>query len=189
MKSTATNLTIGVLLLTVTHLYGQLNMVPNPSFEYCALEASSLNVPNNFAGHIVTDQNMDTPFIKDDCTKYLLVEKEGDSYALSYAQLSINLLDSIFFKDIKKEDIYIKYAPIYTSFEYQYTLDSIEVRVDPDFASKDHHFNYVEEEEADMIERVKKYPISNLHIFYKNRSRNYCIKAIISDGKVRFTGR
>ena len=83
------NLTIGVLALTVTQLYSQFNMVPNPSFEYyiecprdfsavepagsnypsirdwvrptvgssdyyhaCASEASLLNVPNNFAGHI-----------------------------------------------------------------------------------------------------------------------------------------
>ena len=135
-------------------------------------------------------QNIDTLNVKNDCTKYLLVEKEGDSYELPYAQLNINLLDSIFFRDMKKEDITLEYTRFYLYFYYEYNLDSTLVRVYPDFASQpDHHFNYFEEEEADMIERVKKFPISTVHILYKDFSRNYCIKAIISDGKVRFTGR
>ena len=133
-------------------------------------------------------QKIDSVGSKGDCTKYLIVEKEGDSYPLIYSQISISLLDSMFFNDIKKECIKQDYTRFYLYFYYEYHLDSFVVRVYPDFASQsDHHFNYYEEEEEDMIERVKKYPIKGVHILYKDLSRNYCVKAIFSNGKVRFT--
>ena len=134
-------------------------------------------------------QSMEPDSLKNDCTNYLVVEKDDQSYELRYPQLSINQLDSMFFNEVKKEDITLEYTRHYLCFLYEYHLDNSIIRVYPDFASQpDHHFNYWEEEESDMIERVKNFPINSMHILNKDYSRNYCLKAIVSDGKVRFTG-
>jgi hypothetical protein len=136
----------------------------------------------------IMSQTMATVALKDDCTNYLMVEKDGKFYELRYTQLSINQLDSMFFNEVKQEDITLEYTRPYLCFLYEYHLDNNIIRVYPDFASQpDHHFNYWEEEESDMIERVKNFPINSMHILNKDYSRNYCLKAIVSDGKVRFT--